>query len=35
MDPAEWRAYASWMADHGLISSVPRTGDVLTNQLLP
>jgi putative hydroxymethylpyrimidine transport system substrate-binding protein len=35
MDPAEWQAYASWMADHGLISSVPRTGDVLTNQLLP
>jgi putative hydroxymethylpyrimidine transport system substrate-binding protein len=35
MDPAEWRAYASWMADHDLISAVPSTGDVLTDELLP
>jgi putative hydroxymethylpyrimidine transport system substrate-binding protein len=35
MDPGKWQAYAQWMADHDLISSVPRTGDVLTNSLLP
>jgi putative hydroxymethylpyrimidine transport system substrate-binding protein len=35
MNPAEWHAYASWMADHGLISSVPSSGDVLTDELLP
>jgi putative hydroxymethylpyrimidine transport system substrate-binding protein len=35
LDPAEWRAYASWMAQHGLIESVPDTDEVLTNELLP
>ena len=35
MVPAEWHAYASWMAARGLISHVPATGDALTNQLLP
>jgi putative hydroxymethylpyrimidine transport system substrate-binding protein len=35
MDPAQWRAYAGWMAGHGLISQAPATGDVLTNELLP
>jgi putative hydroxymethylpyrimidine transport system substrate-binding protein len=35
MDPEQWRAYAAWMADHDLISSAPRTSDVLTNELLP
>jgi putative hydroxymethylpyrimidine transport system substrate-binding protein len=35
MDPGEWRAYAQWMADHDLISSAPRTSDMLTNALLP
>jgi putative hydroxymethylpyrimidine transport system substrate-binding protein len=35
MDPGEWRAYAQWMADHDLISSAPRTSEMLTNQLLP
>jgi putative hydroxymethylpyrimidine transport system substrate-binding protein len=35
MDPGEWRAYAEWMAEHDLISSAPRTSDVLTNELLP
>jgi putative hydroxymethylpyrimidine transport system substrate-binding protein len=35
MGPDEWRAYAEWMAEHDLISSAPRTSDVLTNELLP
>ncbi len=35
MDPREWREYAEWMAEHGLISSAPRTSDVLSNALLP
>ena len=35
LDPARWRAYAAWMAQHKLISSAPPTSDVLTNQLLP
>ncbi len=35
MDAGQWQAYAQWMADHDLISSVPRTSDVLTNELLP
>jgi putative hydroxymethylpyrimidine transport system substrate-binding protein len=35
MNPAEWQAYAEWMAQHDLISSAPRTSEVLTNELLP
>jgi len=35
MDPAQWHDYAQWMAEHGLISSAPRTSDLLTNDLLP
>jgi putative hydroxymethylpyrimidine transport system substrate-binding protein len=35
MDPAQWRVYAGWMAEHDLISSAPSTSDVLTNELLP
>jgi putative hydroxymethylpyrimidine transport system substrate-binding protein len=35
MDPGQWSAYAAWMAAHELISSAPRTSDVLTNELLP
>jgi putative hydroxymethylpyrimidine transport system substrate-binding protein len=35
MDPGQWSAYAAWMAEHDLISSAPRTSDVLTNELLP
>jgi putative hydroxymethylpyrimidine transport system substrate-binding protein len=35
LDPNAWRAYAEWMAQHGLISEPPPTGDVLTNELLP
>jgi putative hydroxymethylpyrimidine transport system substrate-binding protein len=31
----EWDLFASWMADNGLISEVPDSGDVLTNELLP
>jgi putative hydroxymethylpyrimidine transport system substrate-binding protein len=35
MDPGQWREYTEWMAEHDLISSAPRTSDVLTNELLP
>ena len=35
MDPEEWKLFASWMADNGLISEVPDVEDVLTNELLP
>ncbi len=35
MDPGQWREYAEWMAEHDLISSAPRTSQVLTNELLP
>ena len=35
LDPAAWRTYARWMADHGLISSPPPPSRVLTNDLLP
>ncbi len=35
MDPGQWREYAEWMAEHDLISSAPRTSDVITNELLP
>jgi putative hydroxymethylpyrimidine transport system substrate-binding protein len=35
MNPEEWRLFASWMADNGLISEVPEVEDVLTNDYLP
>jgi putative hydroxymethylpyrimidine transport system substrate-binding protein len=35
LDPAQWEAYGSWMAEHGLISEPPQISDVLTNELLP
>jgi putative hydroxymethylpyrimidine transport system substrate-binding protein len=35
LDPAQWRAYAGWMAQHDLISSAPSPDQVLTNELLP
>ncbi len=35
LDPARWQAYASWMAQHDLISSAPSTDEVLTDDLLP
>jgi putative hydroxymethylpyrimidine transport system substrate-binding protein len=31
----EWDLFASWMADHGLITDVPDAEEVLTNDLLP
>ncbi len=35
MNAGEWRRYSEWMAQHELISSAPRTSDVLSNALLP
>jgi putative hydroxymethylpyrimidine transport system substrate-binding protein len=35
MEPDEWHAYATWMAQHELISKVPATADAETNELLP
>jgi putative hydroxymethylpyrimidine transport system substrate-binding protein len=35
MDAGKWELFASWMADHGLISEVPEADEVLTNDLLP
>jgi putative hydroxymethylpyrimidine transport system substrate-binding protein len=35
MDPAQWQEFIGWMRDHGLISSLPSTGEVLSNQYLP
>jgi putative hydroxymethylpyrimidine transport system substrate-binding protein len=35
MDGAEWELFASWMADHDLITDVPEPDEVLTNELLP
>jgi putative hydroxymethylpyrimidine transport system substrate-binding protein len=35
MDADKWALFASWMKEHGLISDLPDTGEVLTNELLP
>jgi putative hydroxymethylpyrimidine transport system substrate-binding protein len=35
MDPEQWRAYATWMAEHDLIDDAPDPAEVLTNELLP
>jgi putative hydroxymethylpyrimidine transport system substrate-binding protein len=35
MDPEKWELFASWMADHDLISDVPSADEVLTNEFLP
>jgi putative hydroxymethylpyrimidine transport system substrate-binding protein len=35
MDPADWRQFIGWMRDHGLISTLPQPGAVLTDELLP
>jgi putative hydroxymethylpyrimidine transport system substrate-binding protein len=35
MDPREWGRFAQFMADEGLIGSLPDVDDVLTNELLP
>jgi putative hydroxymethylpyrimidine transport system substrate-binding protein len=35
MDAEEWTLFASWMSENGLISSVPESDEMLTNELLP
>jgi putative hydroxymethylpyrimidine transport system substrate-binding protein len=35
MDPAAWARFIDWMRDNGLISSLPATSEVLTNDYLP
>jgi putative hydroxymethylpyrimidine transport system substrate-binding protein len=35
MNAEEWELFASWMADNQLISDVPDSGEMLTNELLP
>jgi putative hydroxymethylpyrimidine transport system substrate-binding protein len=35
MSSEEWDLFASWMADRGLISEVPDSSEVFTNELLP
>jgi putative hydroxymethylpyrimidine transport system substrate-binding protein len=34
MDPAEWRTFAGWMRDNGLISSLPEPSELLSNAYL-
>ena len=35
MDQKEWEIFASWMAENALISEVPPTDELFTNELLP
>jgi hypothetical protein len=35
LDEEKWKLFAAWMAEHDLISGVPETDEVLTNELLP
>jgi putative hydroxymethylpyrimidine transport system substrate-binding protein len=35
MDPKDWRAFAHFFADNGVIQATPKMSDVLTNDLLP
>jgi putative hydroxymethylpyrimidine transport system substrate-binding protein len=35
MDQAQWKEFIGWMRDHGLISSLPPPGAVLTEEFLP
>jgi putative hydroxymethylpyrimidine transport system substrate-binding protein len=35
MAPVEWARFIAWMRDNGLISSLPPTSEVLTNEYLP
>ncbi|HEY0391778.1 MAG TPA: ABC transporter substrate-binding protein [Solirubrobacterales bacterium] len=35
MDPAAWSRFTGWMRDNGLISSLPPTDSVLSNDYLP
>jgi putative hydroxymethylpyrimidine transport system substrate-binding protein len=34
MNPDEWRTFAGWMRDNGLISSLPEPGELLSNAYL-
>jgi len=34
MDPDEWRTFAGWMRDNGLIDSLPEPGELLSNAYL-
>jgi hypothetical protein len=34
MDPDEWRSFAGWMRDNGLIESLPKPGELLSNAYL-
>jgi putative hydroxymethylpyrimidine transport system substrate-binding protein len=35
MDPAQWKKFAQFFADNGVINALPSTDDLLTNDLLP
>ena len=35
MDPGQWKEFAQFFADSGVIKALPSTDDVLTNDLLP
>jgi putative hydroxymethylpyrimidine transport system substrate-binding protein len=35
MDPSQWKKFAQFFADNGVIKALPSTDDVLTNDLLP
>jgi putative hydroxymethylpyrimidine transport system substrate-binding protein len=35
MDPAQWRTFAGWMRDNGLITSLPSASELLSNAYLP
>jgi putative hydroxymethylpyrimidine transport system substrate-binding protein len=35
MDPAQWRKFAQFFADNGVIKALPSTDELLTNDLLP
>jgi putative hydroxymethylpyrimidine transport system substrate-binding protein len=35
MDPEEWDTFAGWMRDNGLIASLPKAGELLSNDYLP
>ena len=35
MDPSEWKQFAQFFADHGVIKALPSVDEVLTNDLLP
>ena len=35
MDKEQWKTFIGWMRDHGLITSLPSPGSVLTEELLP